>query len=235
MGYGKFANEVKKRTGWDGRDKFLNEKIIKIISREYSNRVIIIDEVHNIKKNLESSKTTRFVANILLKVLKYSKNIKLVLMSATPMFDKPKEIIFILNLLLANDKRDLIPTGSIFNVNGDLKKGGKELLFKYSNGYVSYFRSDNPYIMPVIIYPNNAVIPNFKYNMNGIKIENNKKIKFTKCLLSPMGKKQFNYYKEINDDRLKIEDAINKLRPYQREKIKILQNIKKMIKFLILN
>ena len=209
MGYGKFANEVKKRTGWDGRNKFLNEGIIKKIIREYSNRVIIIDEVHNIKKNLESSKTTRFVGNILLNVLKYSKNIKLVLMSATPMFDKPKEIVFILNLLLANDKRELIPNGEIFNTNGDLKKNGRELLFKYSNGYISFFKSDNPYIMPVIIYPNNSVIPNFKYNMNGQKIEKNKRIKFTKCLLSQMGKNQYKYYEEVNNERLKIENSNN--------------------------
>ena len=45
-----------------------------------------------------------------------------------------------------------------------------------------------------------------------------------------------NQYFEIRDIKLlTIEEAIKKLRPYQKEKIKILKNIKKMVKFLILN
>ena len=45
-----------------------------------------------------------------------------------------------------------------------------------------------------------------------------------------------NQFYEIRDIKLlNFENAIKKLRPYQKEKIKILKNVKKMIKFLILN
>ena len=53
-------------------------------SLNINHKIIIIDEIHNIKKSLESSKQTRYVANILLKVLELATNVKLVLMSATP-------------------------------------------------------------------------------------------------------------------------------------------------------
>ena len=50
MGYGRFANDVMRKTGWNGREKDLTPEIRQILKREFSNRVIIIDEVHNIKK-----------------------------------------------------------------------------------------------------------------------------------------------------------------------------------------
>ena len=40
---------------------------------------------------------------------------KLVLLSATPMFNDYKEIIFLINLLNANDKRSLIDIKDVFN------------------------------------------------------------------------------------------------------------------------
>ena len=43
------------------------------------------------------------------RVLKHSKNNKLILLSATPMFDSSTEIISILNMLLLNDNRPIIP------------------------------------------------------------------------------------------------------------------------------
>ena len=39
---------------------------------------------------------------------------KLVLMSATPMFDKPQEIVFT-NLLLLNDNREILNENKLFN------------------------------------------------------------------------------------------------------------------------
>ena len=50
-GYGKFANLVKSKSGWSGQEEDLSDTIKRFIEKEYSNTIIIIDEVHNIKKN----------------------------------------------------------------------------------------------------------------------------------------------------------------------------------------
>jgi hypothetical protein len=51
---------------------------------------------------------------------------KLVLMTATPMYNNYKEIIFLLNLLLKNDKRIELTESDIFKPNSDFQEGGEE-------------------------------------------------------------------------------------------------------------
>ena len=50
IGYIKFANDIKKKTNdWDGSESNITDDIKKFISREFDDRVIIIDEIQNIK------------------------------------------------------------------------------------------------------------------------------------------------------------------------------------------
>ena len=55
----------------------------------FSDTVIIIDEAHNIKSS-GNSKETKFLPPLLTKIIKKSLNTKLVLLTATPMFDNAK-------------------------------------------------------------------------------------------------------------------------------------------------
>ena len=52
-----------------------------------------MDEIQTIKTGKKND-LTKNIQPILQSIIKYGKNIKLVLMSATPMFDRPDEIIF---------------------------------------------------------------------------------------------------------------------------------------------
>jgi len=98
FGYGQFANYVINNTGdWDGSESKINEKVKNFISKEFDDRVIIIDEIQNIKTDKREGYIKK-IQQILESIIKYGKNIKLVLMSATPMFDRPDEIIFYINL-----------------------------------------------------------------------------------------------------------------------------------------
>ena len=205
MGYGRFANDVKRKTGWNGTKKYLTDDIKQIIKREYSNRVLIIDEIHNVKKKKDgkSKEHERHVANILTEVVKNSDNLKLVLMSATPMYDKPGEIIFILNLLLLNDNRKPLERSKVFDKNGILKEDGYKLLEKYSTGYVSYLRGENPHTYPITIYPRESEIPKFKFDINGNKILPLDEIEYTKTIYCHMSKKQYGFYTKINSERKK--------------------------------
>ena len=108
-GYQKFANIIEKietsiKSKYDSKiaEKLINKRINKI----FSNSVLIIDEAHNIKEG----DSLKVLPPLLEKVVRNSDNLKLLLLSATPMFDNSKEIIWLINLLRLNDKKPLLKT-----------------------------------------------------------------------------------------------------------------------------
>jgi len=217
-GYTKFANEIinyfKNTEGWIGDEKTITENVKKWISKEFDGRVIIIDEIQNIKTQKEHE-LNKNIQTILQSIVKYAKNLKLILMSATPMFDRPDEIIFYINLLLQNDGRELINKNNIFNTkDGTLKENAEEKLREVFNGYISFVRGEKPYNFPFRIYPKDAVIPNIDYYITGQKMDINKKIKFTKLILCEMKNlqsKTYRYYynNKIKDKKIDINDTNN--------------------------
>lgn len=136
--------KVKNLTG-----KARDDAIKKIIDRLFSNSVLVLDEVHNLRDG--SKENEKIVPPVLRLVLKYSSNLKLVMLSATPMFDKPQNIISLLNYLLINDGRPEIKEDIIFNKDGSLKRGGKDKLIESMRGYISYLRGNNPFDFPIRI------------------------------------------------------------------------------------
>ena len=63
----------------------------------FSDSILIVDEAHNIKD--KSDKDQHIVPPILMKAVTYAKNLRLILLSATPMFDSYADLIPILNYL----------------------------------------------------------------------------------------------------------------------------------------
>merc|ERR1711871_263268 len=121
-------------------------------------------------------------------IARYAENTKFVLLSATPMYNISKEIIWILNLLLLNDKRAPIDSSTIFNNDGislrvdstdpedEPGKLAKNLLIQKSRGYISYVRSENPFTSPIKLNPvgPNVITPNSEYKLqNNIPILKN--------------------------------------------------------------
>ena len=99
LGYSKFSNYIEKIL-----KRFSKEK--KAIEKEFSDRLIVIDEAHNIRSTADNKeKDKKKVGKNLLKLVKYTKNLKLLLLSATPMFNSYKEIVWLLNLMNLNDHR----------------------------------------------------------------------------------------------------------------------------------
>jgi hypothetical protein len=211
FGYKKFANEIIEKTGgWKGDEKDLNPNILKFISREFDERVIIIDEIQNIKTD-RKEELTKSIQNILQMIIKYGSNIKLILMSATPMFDRPDEIIFYINLLLLNDRRPILDKNKIFDpVQGTLKEGAEEILRNIFQGYVSYIRSEKPFVFPFRIHPKECQIPLVEYSINGKPLT--QKIEYTPLLLCPMREIQYETYIHYLDEKMKtlrIQDEDN--------------------------
>jgi len=105
-------------------------------------------ETETIVKN-----NTLKLSNYLEMVVKNSKNMKLLFLSATPMYDSFKEIIWLLNIMNMNDKRARIAVNQVFDKTGNFINGGKELLTRKLRGYISVVRGENPYTFPYRIYP----------------------------------------------------------------------------------
>ena len=161
----------------------LNSRIINKLRKEFNNRLIVIDEVHNIRKTDDNDK--KLVAVNLEMLVKSAQNMRFLLLSATPMYNSYKEMIWILNLMNTNDRRSRIEVRDIFDKNGNLKKNGEELLIRKATGYVSFVRGENPYTFPYRVYPSEFAknrtfpaieYPSYQMNLKKIKHEDKKRI-----------------------------------------------------------
>lgn len=150
-------NRIHKKFAGIVNVKERNKLIHKEIRKYYSNRLIIIDEVHNIRDSQDSKK--KKIAKHLLHIAQVTTNMKLILLSATPMFDNHKEIIYLVNLMNANDNRPTIVESDVFYNNGDFvidERGnniGQSMLERKSRGYISFVRGENVYSFPYRIFP----------------------------------------------------------------------------------
>lgn len=167
VGYTEFANYIQKIITPPDNVIYTAQQRkqykLKKIQKFFDNRLIIIDEVHNIRQS-DDNKEKKKTSNLLLTVCKYSNNLRLLLLSATPMYNSYKEIIWILNVMNVNDNRSTVNESDIFDKNGNfiesttdkngnIIEGGKELLMRKLIGYVSFVRGENPYTFPYRIYP----------------------------------------------------------------------------------
>ena len=184
MGYTQFGLWAKKLITIDNDSGFDKEEVNRIeinrIKKFFNNRLIIIDEVHNLRISDDNTKQKN-TTNILMKIAKYSQNMKLVLLSATPMYNTYKEIIWITNLLNINDNRSIIKINDIFDDKGDFIKyddenqeNGDDLLKRKLIGYTSYLRGENPYSFPFRIYPDDFSQDNIYTDIDKPNLQLNK-------------------------------------------------------------
>ena len=132
-------------------NKFID--LIKANEINFKRTLLIIDEVHNMIS------TTGTYYELLYEALKNRpKDMRIVLMTATPIFDKPVEIALTMNLLLPDDRQveigpDFVSTYFNITYRGENKlpqyviknlSHFKELI----RGYVSYFRGAQPNVFP---------------------------------------------------------------------------------------
>ena len=214
LGYTELANYIRRHSEIPQASRFSLEQQkqlkIKKIHKYFDNRLIIIDEAHNIRisdDNREEAKT----AALLMDVARYANNMRLLLLSATPMYNSYKEIVWLTNLMNMVDKRATIQESDVFDKEGqflaerttkDGKKleGGRELLQRKLTGYVSYVRGENPYTFPFRIYPDafspeNTLASMEQYpsqQLNGRTIE--EPLKHSPVFISPIGDYQAKGY-----------------------------------------
>jgi hypothetical protein len=167
QGYIEFSNYIsrvmQKTIGKKDGPDLIKRKQQRSLQREFSNRMLVIDEVHNLRITGEG--TIKPSSENLLTLVTNASNLKLLLLSATPMFNDYQEIIWLLNLLNLNDKRYPVTIREIFDSNGAFVQNvegveiGKELLIQKMMGYISYVRGNNPFTFPYSVYPFEAGNP----------------------------------------------------------------------------
>jgi hypothetical protein len=228
VGYVEFASYIQRKTMVDESleldENERKEKEIENVKKYFNNRLIIVDEVHNISA-VQSNKKNKKTSTALIKLCKYADNLRLLLLSATPMYNSHKEIVWITNLLNSVDKKSLIKEEEIFDKNGDFIEskqnkdgttieGGKELLQRKLTGYISYIRGENPYTFPFRIYPtlfdNSKSLESLQYpknQMNNKPID--KSIEFVPLYINNIGEYQNKVYNKIMEntqDKLDINN-----------------------------
>ena len=176
-GYNEFSNYIlrimNKRITEDDTEEVKIRKQKKNLRMEFSDRMLVIDEVHNIRLSKEGK--VKASSDNLEILVTATQNLKLLLLSATPMFDSYSEIVWILNLLNLNDKRFPIEEKEIFTKKGDFKtkngeEVGKDLLIRKATGYISYVRGENPFTFPYRIWPHEARNPDSLFTLMNDKV-----------------------------------------------------------------
>lgn len=128
----------------------------------FNDRLIIIDEAHNLRAEVTESDINKLFAIKINEIIKNASGITLVLLTATPMFDNFDEIIYYFNLFLWNDRRlDLdktITVSDIFEKNGAFKEGQEARFRGWCQDYISYIKGDNPFTFPFRLPPPDDLI-----------------------------------------------------------------------------
>lgn len=185
MGYQSFQNRtIGARSRTDTKELIKTEQgdIQRKFGRDIINNldesILIVDEVHNIEAN-----DWGLAIEVM---IQRSKNLRVILLTATPMQHQPSEIVQILNMLLPLNKK--IKTNDIF-ANQKLTPNGLKIIAERSKGVVSFVRGVNPYTFPERIEMG-KILPGFKY------------LKLVQCPMSPL---HYNTYqkefKDINESK----------------------------------
>lgn len=179
MGYLAFANWVLKHfkeipdaiTGV-ARD----DRKIAIMRQLFADHLLIIDEAHNLRDadpgdeaaaegaaadepdrvRLTERAEGKRLTPILQDILRVADGLRLMLMTATPMYNTAPEIVFLLNLLSLNDVKDdsmRLEVSQVFQADGQFKEGGAAALSRLIKRYVSYMRGENPNTFPLRLTP----------------------------------------------------------------------------------
>ena len=121
-------------------------------SMKLNNAILIIDEIQNMV-----SETGTYYQELYDLIHRSTRNLRIILLSATPMFDKPVEIALTMNLL--NPIRDL-PTGREFERTFIIeRKRGSKTYYNVKNmdvfkemikGYVSYYKGAPSFTFPTM-------------------------------------------------------------------------------------
>lgn len=200
----------------------------KVIRDYFSDSLIIIDEAQNVRQQPGDSTETKIkkkdkkqdkqnkdpkvvkvtktskkqeskkIVEVLERVTEQAYNLKLVLLTATPMYDSANEIIWMLNLIQRVYKHPLIPS-NVIDSKGNFNKEKQTEFKKTIQGKVSFLKGENPYTFPFRLYDTNAMKDFPLIELDGkIEIPKKEQIRDLKLTPSYMTDDYFNQVTQID-------------------------------------
>lgn len=135
----------------DVTESMREKELTSVIRRIYEGRLIVVDEAHDMTP--KGTNKHRGGYDAIMEVLKRCSDVRLLLMTATPMFDRASEIVPLMNLLLANEGKPLLAASDVFDnvgsISEELSERGAALLRAAAVGRVSFATGDDPRSFPV--------------------------------------------------------------------------------------
>ena len=210
------------------------------IKKGFDDSIVIIDEAQNVRMT-ENKKQYKRISLFIEKITDIA-DMRMIFMSATPIFDKTQEFVWFVNIMnkldLDYDERKQhkpLKNSEIFKDNNFKSKLSRDEFTKALKGKITYVKSGNPAFFPLKLYDESAIIPKKKFyygndentNAQQISIQKQKQqipilendpfpnidnVKLTLTLLSE------NHAKKIHDDFLGAE---KKQESFSSESIRI--------------
>lgn len=186
MGYDSFANMIDAK-----QTELTPAEFTKWIHDTFDNRLIIVDEAHNLKVTTETE-VSKLASLKVQDLIKTANGVTLVLLTATPMFDTYDEVLFYMNLFLWNDRRidlkTVIKPSDIFTDTGDFKEGKEDNFRGWCQDYISFVKGENPFTFPFRLPPPDELVAplNLKLDSAGKPIQQQRKyLTLTGSTVSP--------------------------------------------------
>ena len=177
MGYLAFANWVDRKLAASIPNTLRGEARIAaendVLRRVFSDHMVIVDEAHNLRDSTGTDEDAigadevnagligdaaagKKLTPFLKRIVGVAEGMRLMLMTATPMYNTAPEILFLLNLLDLNDSKDSrrwLNNSDVFKPDGKFNVGGEQRLITLIRRYVSYMRGENPNTFPLRFMP----------------------------------------------------------------------------------
>ena len=154
QGYREIAILVSKQ------EEFGKTHLVSWIHKNFDNRMIIIDEAHNIRDVNDES--TKQISKALELIIQTANNVTLVFLTATPMFHSYDEILYYFDLFRWNERKQPfkvnIKASEIFKDDGTLLPESEERFRGWCQEYISFIRGDNPLMFPFRLPPPSKLI-----------------------------------------------------------------------------
>jgi len=186
--------------GYSTFGAMINKKLLELkpadaekwIHETFDNRLVIIDEAHNLREGSSEMKT---VSTGLESLVKMAKGMVLVLLTATPMYDNHEEIVFYMNLFLWNNgkqpaSRKLVAS-DYFASDGTIKPAKEQEFRDWAQMYVSYVKGENPFTFPFRLpAPETEELPEPLVGFTGLDLGPATKMKYLTVFASTVSGEQ---------------------------------------------
>jgi len=171
--FSRFIQEIIDSAQKTGDDERTRQEQVKALRRAFDGRFVIIDEAHNLRDapgetdddnrdaaggdvEVSESKAGKRLTPVIVRMLRVVQGMKLMLLTGTPMYNSYREIIFLLKLLLLNDKKGVLSERDVFGPSGNFRENGEKRLGGVATAYLSFMRGENPLTFPVRLSPLNT-------------------------------------------------------------------------------